>query len=382
MVEEACLLEEATSLDSSEEVDHFLTDEDSEQAGVIGYFDEEVDAESIKEFNEAASRHGNAYRFGIVTKKDVLEEKKFNGATVYVYKSPMFFNEKYGEKKRARYPGSKVKANSLERFVFEKAVPMVGEYGHSTDTMYENAKKPVLVVFGSYDHGRNEKQYTYLVNRVRRVAQKIGNKFAFAVANKKGSTSLIDSFDMTNIVDDVNAIGMGIIDNDQCYTVAGDASATKFSADNMEKFVEDFLAGAYEGKGKDKIYGGRSPPSSPMGDEEDEELAPEVLTLTSDNFESTVTNGDKDVMLEFYAPWCGHCKHLKPEYNEVAKHFADDSGVVIAAMDATAHTPPSPFEVEGYPTLVFQTKDKERIPYNGPREAKDMIEWIEKNKSS
>merc|ERR1711988_1842130 len=184
---------------------------------------------------------------------------------------------------------------------------------------------------------------------------------------------------MEDISDDVNAIGMGIIHKNVCYTVAGDASETKFSADNMEKFAQDFLSGSYDGKGKEKVYGGGASPPPPMEDE-DGELAPEVVTLTGDNFVSTVTKADTDVMLEFYAPWCGHCKHLKPEYSEVAKHFADDSGVVIAAMDATAHTPPSPFEVEGYPTLVFQTKDKERIPYNGPREAKDMIEWIEKNK--
>lgn len=374
---------EASPLETLEEVDNFLTDIDNEQAGIIGYFDEEADAESIKEFNDAASRHGNSYRFGIVTKKDVLEEKKYNGPSVYVYKSAKFFSEKYGEKKRARYPDSKVKSSSLERFIFDKALPMVGEYGYSTETMYENTKKPVLVVFGDYDHDRNAKQYTYLTNRVRRVAQKVGNKVAFTVANKKGNTQLMESFDMEGISSDVNAIGMGIFDNDQCYTVAGEASETKFSADNMEKFVQDFLSGAYEGKGKDKISGGgRDTPTSPMGDEEEEELAPEVFTLTGDNFESTVTNADADVMLEFYAPWCGHCKHLKPEYSEVAKHFAGDSEVVIAAMDATAHTPPSSFEISGYPTLIFQTKDKRRISYNGPREAQDMISWIEKNKSS
>lgn len=40
--------------------------------------------------------------------------------------------------------------------------------------------------------------------------------------------------------------------------------------------------------------------------------------MTPDNFDEVVRAEGTDVMLEFYAPWCGHCKSLKPVYNEVA----------------------------------------------------------------
>lgn len=37
------------------------------------------------------------------------------------------------------------------------------------------------------------------------------------------------------------------------------------------------------------------------------------------NFDEIVNNEDKDVLIEFYAPWCGHCKSLEPKYKELAE---------------------------------------------------------------
>ena len=64
------------------------------------------------------------------------------------------------------------------------------------------------------------------------------------------------------------------------------------------------------------------------------------------NFDELVTNTDKDVLIEFYAPWCGHCKSLAPKYDELGEKMAGEA-VEIVKMDATANDVPSDFDVKG-----------------------------------
>lgn len=52
---------------------------------------------------------------------------------------------------------------------------------------------------------------------------------------------------------------------------------------------------------------------------------------------------DKDVLVEFYAPWCGHCKALAPKYDELAAKLEGVDSVVIAKMDSTENE----IDVEG-----------------------------------
>ena len=69
--------------------------------------------------------------------------------------------------------------------------------------------------------------------------------------------------------------------------------------------------------------------------------------LVAKNFDEIVNDETKDVLIEFYAPWCGHCKNLAPVYDEVAAYLKDESDIVIAKMDATANDVPAPYQVSG-----------------------------------
>jgi len=103
-----------------------------------------------------------------------------------------------------------------------------------------------------------------------------------------------------------------------------------------------------------------------------------VLALTDADFNSIVLDAKKDVLVEFYAPWCGHCKRLAPDYDKVGAAFDGEDGVVIAKMDADQYKEaPGKYGVTGYPTLKwFPRNNKEGEAYNAGRTPKDFIDFI------
>jgi len=107
--------------------------------------------------------------------------------------------------------------------------------------------------------------------------------------------------------------------------------------------------------------------------------ASSVVVLDPSNFDSIALDTTKDVLVEFYAPWCGHCKNLAPDYEKVATIFANDPDVVIAKVDADAHKElGSRFGVQGFPTLKFFAKDKKDAPeaYEKGRDIPSFVEFI------
>ena len=48
-----------------------------------------------------------------------------------------------------------------------------------------------------------------------------------------------------------------------------------------------------------------------------------MLTITTDNFESTVLHADKPVLVDFWAQWCPYCRRIAPAFDKVGEQYAD-----------------------------------------------------------
>ncbi|KAI5597582.1 hypothetical protein BDE02_02G075100 [Populus trichocarpa] len=125
---------------------------------------------------------------------------------------------------------------------------------------------------------------------------------------------------------------------------------------------------------------GKVPPfkkSEPIPEVNDEP----VKVVVADSLDELVTKSGKNVFLEFYAPWCGHCQKLAPILEEVAISFQSDADVVIAKLDATANDIPSDtYDVKGFPTIFFRSATGKLVQYEGDRTKQDIIDFIEKNR--
>ena len=107
--------------------------------------------------------------------------------------------------------------------------------------------------------------------------------------------------------------------------------------------------------------------------------ASSVLDLIPDNFDDVVLKSGKPALVEFFAPWCGHCKKLAPIYEELATNFdfAKDK-VSIAKVDADAEKDLGrKFGVQGFPTLKwFDGKSATPTDYQGGRDLESLSSFI------
>jgi len=106
---------------------------------------------------------------------------------------------------------------------------------------------------------------------------------------------------------------------------------------------------------------------------------PSTLILDSHTFDEVVLNKDHDTIVAFTAPWCGHCKSLKPTYEQVAKAFLPESKCIVANLDADAE-PNRPlaekYEIKSFPTIKFFPKGGEPIDYKGGRGEADFVQFL------
>ncbi|XP_037092879.1 protein disulfide-isomerase A5-like [Pollicipes pollicipes] len=120
----------------------------------------------------------------------------------------------------------------------------------------------------------------------------------------------------------------------------------------------------------------QEPPPPPPPEKAWAEEASDVHHLTEESFKAFLKK-KKHVLVMFYAPWCGHCKKAKPEFQAAAAEFTDDPKVEFAAVDCTVETGIcNANDVKGYPTLKYYNYYKTAKAYEGGRTKTDFIKFM------
>ena len=97
----------------------------------------------------------------------------------------------------------------------------------------------------------------------------------------------------------------------------------------------------------------------------------EVLKLKKDNFEETIS-GDKPVLVDFFATWCGPCQMMAPILDELAREEADKRFKVCKLDIDQAPEIAAKYDVMSVPTMMVFTKGKETLRLVGAM-TKDML---------
>lgn len=307
-------------LNTVEEAQKFLSNVDH---SIVGFF-KSADSSLAAEFKKAADQLAENYRFAHTSNADILA-KYGHEEKVVIYQPPRLQVKLLPSE--AVYSGS-ASANQIRQFIKDEIHGLVG---HRTTSNAADFKTPLVIVLFNVDYVKDVKGSNYVRNRVIKVAQKLkaeGINLNYAIS----STS--------DFAQELSEFGVESPEPDNKYIVARGARNEKFkfdgdfSVDNLEKFARDLAAGNLQAYMKSEPV----PESNPDA----------VRTVVAKNFDQVVNDETKDVLIEFYAPWCGHCKSLAPKYEELAKKLSKENEIVIAKMDATANDVPAEYDVRGF----------------------------------
>jgi len=306
------------------------------------------------EFSATAEKHRDSYLFGIATDEDAIAAGGVTAPSLILYRQ---FDEP-----RLEYPYPVVSAHveDIEQWIAKLSIPYFDEVGAENYATYAESGKPLAYLFLD----PSDEQLKDYIAAFTPIAKKHHQdvNFVWIDAVKFG-----DHAKALNLVEPIWPAFV-IQDLGKQLKYPYDQS-NAVSPEKIDEMVEAFKAGKLEPQLK----------SQPIPDVQDEP----VFTLVGKQFDEIVYDDDRDVFVEFYATWCGHCKRLKPIWDSLGEHFKDmKDRVTIAKMEATENDlPPStPFRVGGFPTLKFKPAgSREFLDYHGDRSLENLIAFVEEN---
>ncbi|XP_005052236.1 PREDICTED: protein disulfide-isomerase A3 [Ficedula albicollis] len=347
----------SVALSSVAEFEKFIGDKD---ASVVGFFGD-ASGDAYSEFMKAANSLRDNYRFAHTTEEQLVQKYGEDGEGIVLFRPPRLANK--FEESSVKYPEDKITSGKIKKFIQEN---IFGICPHMTEDNKDLIQgKDLLVAYYDVDYEKNAKGSNYWRNRVMMIAKKFldaGHKLSYAVASRKSFGHELSEFGLDSSVGEAPVVAIRTAKGDK-YVMQ-----EEFSRDGkaLERFLQDYFDGNLK-----KYLKSEPVPESNDGP---------VKVVVAENFDEIVNAQDKDVLIEFYAPWCGHCKNLEPKYKELGEKLSKDPNIIIAKMDATANDVPSPYEVRGFPTIYFAPAGKKQSPkkYEGGREVSDFISYLKR----
>uniref|UniRef100_A0A453DG00 protein disulfide-isomerase n=1 Tax=Aegilops tauschii subsp. strangulata TaxID=200361 RepID=A0A453DG00_AEGTS len=303
----------------------------------------------------AASRLEESINFYQTSTPDVAKLFHIDTAA----KRPSVVLLKKEEEKLTFYDGE-FKASAIADFVSANKLPLVTTLTQETSpSIFGNPIKKQILLFAVASESSK------FLPIFKEGAKPFKGKLLFVFVeldNQEVGEPVADYFGITGQETTVHA-----------YT--GNEDAKKFFLDGEVSLeaIKDFAEGFLEDK-LTPFYKSEPVPEPNDGD---------VKVVVGKNLDLIVLDESKDVLLDIYAPWCGHCQSLEPTYNKLAKHLRGVDSLVIAKMDGTANEHPHA-KSDGYPTILFYPAGKksfEPITFEGERTVVDMYKFIKKHAS-
>ncbi|KAJ5123462.1 hypothetical protein N7448_009559 [Penicillium atrosanguineum] len=313
---------------------------------IVGYVASD-DKTANKSFTALAEAQRDTYLFGASNDVALAKNEGVKQPSVVLYKD---FDEK-----KAVYDG-KLEEEAIIKWVKTASTPLVGELGPETYSKYMAAGIPLAYIFAETAEER----------------EKFAEEFRPIAEKHRGAINVVT---LDAKLFGAHASNLNLEpEKFPAFAIQETTKNSKFPYDQSQKLdakeVGKFIKNVLDGKVEPSIK------SEPIPEPQEGS----ATVVVGRNYQEVVIDNEKDVLVEFYAPWCGHCKALAPKYDELAALYSDVADkVVVAKIDATANDVPD--SITGFPTIkLFPAgKKDEPVEYAGSRTVEDLVQFIKEN---
>lgn len=340
----------ASVLDSIASAEQFIS---TNHISVVGFF-KDLEGKGAQEFSEV-QREDSVIdpAFGVTDNAAVFQKYGISKDTVVMFKK---FDEQRADLQVAE--GSSVTREELSEFIKLNGLELVVEFNEeNSPKIFEAGIEHHFLLFIS----KSQESHAQLLESFRGAAPGFRGKVIFVLID-------VDNGDFQNVLnffgvksEDAPTVRLINTKTEKKYAMPD----REITTENVRQFCQDVLDGAQQPHLKSQEI--------PV----DWDKNP-VKILVSKNFEQVAFDETRSVLVEFYAPWCGHCKELAPIWEQLAEKYKDQEGIVIANMDATANEVEA-VTVTGFPTIKYfpATPDRKIVDFKGKRDLETLSRFLD-----